>query len=85
MNEYIIVPTSILEGVDKELEYRRKSVDGAQMILHIEIYNELFPPVAPLADGLDDNPITYPYSVYDQDDAQELLSGKEWTKEDKEI
>lgn len=46
--EYIIIPTEVFEQADKELAKKlrldnpRKSVDGTEVIMHIECYNRLF-------------------------------------------
>lgn len=78
--EYIIIPTEVYEQADMTLAKKlgldnpRKSVDGSEVIMHIECYNRLFK----------DAPTTFranPYPVYDGDneELQSLLNSDLWT------
>lgn len=90
--KFIIIPKEVfnLALIDrlKELgiDNPRTSVDGKQVLLHIEHYNSIeeFPsPIYALADG-EIETVQYPYPVYNNpsDELSALLNSDEWTSKE---
>lgn len=84
--EYIIIPTEVFEQADMELAKKlgldnpRKSIDGSEVIMHVECYDRLF------LFGQTPSPQrkarnVASYQVYDSnsDEFNELLSSEAWS------
>lgn len=78
--QYIIIPTEVFEQADMALAKKlgldqpRKSVDGTEVIMHIESYNRLF-------SGAKSRKARIAYPIYESDTTEftELLSSQAWT------
>ena len=83
--KYIVFPSENLNAIPQEVLDElhltpRKSVDGTQVIMKLDHYEKLFPSIMtlPLLDEeKTENPI-YPYSTYEGEELNSLLSGPEW-------
>lgn len=78
--EYIIIPATLLEGKEEDLAYLslspRYSNDKAEIILHVEHYNMLFPSMLSL-----DEEKTYPFIVYTapSEAFDTIINSPDWT------
>lgn len=89
--EFIIIPKEIfdLAPIEKlkkmDIEEPRTSLDGSQVILHIEHYKaiEEFPSPTMMTAG-EIETIQYPYPVYQNpsDEFSTLLNSDEWTSKE---
>ena len=88
--KYIVFPSDNLNAIPQEVLDElhltpRKSVDGTQVIMKIVHYEALFPSIMtlPLLGEKEktENPI-YPYSTYEGEELNTLLSGPDWTSKD---
>lgn len=69
--KWLVVPVDELKQFDKYWEYRRKSVDGTQAIIHEGTYNRLVPPVVTIPEIDEPIEVTYPYPVVEEKDLDE--------------
>ena len=78
---FLIIPTIDLKAFDSNWEYRRKSVDKTQCIIHEETYIELAPKLMSLevVDGEIDS-ISYPYPIKNEDELNKMLLTPEWNE-----
>lgn len=80
--KYIIIPTEVFAQADMQLAERlglatpRKSVDGSEVIMHVENYEKLFGS-APAPKSRSGSP---EYSIYDSgsEELKQLLDSPEW-------
>lgn len=81
--EYIILPSERYEQADKALAKRlgldqpRRSIDGSQIIMHLECYHSLFA-YAPAVSSTISQP---DYPIYDSNDEalKRLLESEAWS------
>lgn len=69
--KWLVVPVDELKQFDNDWEYRRKSVDGTQAIIHEGTYNRLVPPVVAIPETDELIEVTYPYPVVEEKDLDE--------------
>lgn len=93
--EYIIIPKELFDSVPEEakielgIDKPRTSVDGTEVILHVEHYDTLFPPVSTLSDD-EENTDTriiraYPTYVNPSTEFSAVIDSEKWSpKEESE-
>lgn len=89
--EYIIIPKEVFDTVPEEVKKElgidspRMSVDGAEVLLHVEHYDTLFPPTSLLSDDEEsnDNRIirTYPTYVNPSEEFENLINSDKWSRD----
>lgn len=77
--KWLVVPVDELKQFDKYWEYRRKSVDGTQAIIHEGTYNRLVPPVVTIPETDGPIEVTYPYPLLGGEELVEMLNTSEWS------
>lgn len=77
--KWLVVPVDELKQFDKYWEYRRKSVDGTQAIIHEGTYNRLVPPVVAIPKTDEPIEVTYPYPLLGGKELVEMLNTSEWS------
>lgn len=87
--EYIIIPKELFDTVPEEarielgIDQPRTSVDGTEVILHVEHYDQLFPPTSTLSDDEEntDTRIIRAYPTYENPSVEfsAVLESEKWS------
>ena len=89
--EFIIIPVEIWDSIPQDIKRAngidspRFSTDGAEVMLHLEIYNTLFPVAMTLNEEEPIEPV-YPYPVYTNPSLEftNLLASEEWSSNEEQ-
>ena len=88
---YIVIPRELFDTIPEEIKKKlgidspRMSTDGTEVMLHIEHYDTLFPPVMTLEED-DNSDIVYPFPTYDTTSTEfnSLITSDEWSTNTKD-
>lgn len=88
---YIVIPRELFDTIQEEIKKKlgidspRMSTDGTEVMLHIEHYDTLFPPVMTLEED-DNSDIVYPFPTYDATSTEfnSLITSDEWSTNTKD-
>jgi hypothetical protein len=83
---YIVIPRELFDTIPEEIKKKlgidspRMSTDGTEVMLHIEHYDTLFPPVMTLEED-DNSDIVYPFPTYDATSTEfnSLIASDKWS------
>ena len=84
--KFIIIPKELFDSIPEEatkqlgIDNPRMSIDESEVILHIEHFDVLFPPVMTLEED-DSNDIVYPFPIYDAASTgfNSLITSDKWS------
>lgn len=82
----IIIPKELFDSIPEEttkqlgIDNPRMNIDETEVILHIEHYDVLFPPMMTLEEDNDSN-IVYPFPIYDAASSEfnSLITSDKWS------
>lgn len=88
---YIVIPRELFDTIPEEIKKKlgidspRMSTDGTEVMLHIEHYDVLFPPMMTLEED-DNSDIVYPFPTYDATSTEfnSLITSDEWSTNTKD-
>lgn len=89
--KYIVIPKEVYNSIPVEVREQigidspRFNTNETEVIMHIEHYDTLFPPVATLDEEEVIEPV-YPYSVYTDPSVEfsNLLASEDWSSNEEE-
>lgn len=84
---YIVIPRELFDTIPEEMKKKlgidspRMSTDGTEVMLHIEHYDTLFPPVMTLEKDENNNTANYPFPVYEAATTEfnSLIASDKWS------
>ena len=84
---YIVIPRELFDTIPEEIKKKlgidspRMSTDGTEVMLHIEHYDTLFPPVMTLEEDENNNTANYPFPVYEATTTEfnSLIASDKWS------
>lgn len=90
--KYIVIPRELFDTIPEEIKKKlgidspRMSTDGTEVMLHIEHYDTLFPPVMTLEEDENNNTANYPFPVYEAvtTEFNSLITSDEWSTNTKD-
>lgn len=88
--KFIIVPKEVHDTISIEvlkehgIDHPRISVDGTEVMLHVEHYDTLFPPVLLTSEDGEINDITREFPVYvnPSDEFNSIITSDKWSSSD---
>lgn len=84
---YIVIPRELFDTIPEEIKKKlgidspRMSTDGTEVMLHIEHYDTLFPPVMTLEEDENNNTANYSFPVYEAATTEfnSLIASDKWS------
>lgn len=89
--KFIIIPKELFDSIPEEakkqlgIDNPRMNIDETEVLLHIEHYDVLFPPMMTLEED-DNSDIVYPFPTYDATSTEfnSLITSDEWSTNTKD-
>lgn len=88
--EYIVIPVELYNSIPDDqkkyygIQYPRYSNDGLEVIMHLNIYEEIFPSVSPLSELEENDKVEHQFPVYTNpsDEFTNLMDSSKWKSEE---